>query len=98
MSRSNTPPEGGERELSAEEQYFTMLPLSRLMIECGITPFPQCGLAAFDACALLYAYSAGRLMLRPATLHAVIRISRGEQYEPNRAIRREIEAKATKAV
>jgi hypothetical protein len=96
MSHSNAPPEGGERELSAQEQFFAMLPLSRLMIECGTTLFPKFGLAEFDACALLYAHSAGRLTLQPATLHAVIRISRGERHEPDRAIRREIEAQAHK--
>jgi hypothetical protein len=86
----------GERELSVEEQYFALLTLARLMIECGIAPFPEFGLAEFDAYALFVAHSAGRLKLRPATLHAVIRISHGEQFTPTRAVRREIKAQARK--
>ena len=96
MSPPTIPSGSREQELSLEEQYFAMLALSRHMIECGIMPSPKFGLTEFDASALLAAHSAGRLKLRPATLHAVIRISRGERYEPNRAIRREIEALAHK--
>jgi hypothetical protein len=84
------------REPSAEEQYFAILSLSRLMIERGITPLPEFGLAEFDASALLAAHSARRVTLRPAILSAVIRISRGEGYRPNRAVRREIEKQAQK--
>ena len=91
MSHSDTSPPGSG-ELSVDEQFFAILPLARHLIERGITPFPEYGLAEFDAHALLTAHGAGRLTLRPATLSAVIRISRGEEYRPNRAVRREIEA------
>jgi hypothetical protein len=96
MSQSSTPPASGKQELSVEEQYFAGLPLARLMVEHGITPFPEFGLAEFDASALLFAHSAGRLTLRPEILDAVIRISRGEKCQPNRAVQRDIDAHARK--
>jgi hypothetical protein len=48
-------------------------------------------LIEYDACGLLNAHSVGRLKLEPAILSAVIRISRGEGYRPNRTVRRNIE-------
>jgi hypothetical protein len=96
MSQSSIPSASGEQQLSAEDQYFALLPLARLMIASGVTPCPEFGLAQFDACALLSAHSAGRLTLQAATLHAVIRVSRGEQFTPTRAIRREMETQARK--
>ena len=93
MQKSDTVTTRGE-DLSAEDQFFTVLPLARLMIESGIKPCPGLGLFEFDATVLLAAHSAGRLTLKPELLRAVIRISRGEDYRPNRALRREIEAKA----
>jgi hypothetical protein len=71
-----------------------MLPLARLMIELGVTTFPEYGLAEFDAFAVLFAHRAGRLTLRPEILDEVVRISRGRGYRPSRAVRRAIEAQA----
>jgi hypothetical protein len=93
MRPSNASPANGQ-DLSVEEEFFTLLPLARLMIEHGGTPYPENRLVEFDATALLFAHTAGRLTLRPAILHAVIRISRGEGYRPDRTVRREIAARA----
>jgi hypothetical protein len=94
MRASDTSPANYGHDLSVEEQFFTLLPLARLMIERGVTPYPEFRLVEFDATALLFAHSAGRLTLRPAILRAVIRVSRGEGYRPNRTVRREIAARA----
>lgn len=94
MRKSNTiSPEPGEQELSLEDQYFTLVPLARLMIEQGITPYPEFGLLEFDATTLLSAHAVGRVTLPREILRVVISISRGERYRPNRAERREIEAR-----
>jgi hypothetical protein len=93
MQPSYAPPPG-EQELSPEEQFFALLPLTRLMIEQGLRPLPDFGLFEFDATALFFAHSAGRMTLSPGTLRAVTRISRGEGYKPNQSVRREIEVRA----
>ncbi|MGB8278068.1 MAG: hypothetical protein WCF20_09110 [Methylovirgula sp.] len=77
-----------------EEQFFAILSLSRLMVERGVTPIPEFDLLRFDATALLFAHSAGRLTLPPTILSAAIRTSRDEDFQPNRKMRRAIEARA----
>jgi hypothetical protein len=79
---------------TAEDQFFALLPFGRLMIEMGITPEPEFGRLEFDATALFFAHTSGRTVLPHRLLHQVIRISRGEERHPNRAIRREISARA----
>ncbi len=94
MHGSYTSPANDGQDLSVAEQFFTLLPLARLMIERGVTPYPEFGLVEFDATALLFAHTSGRLTLQPTILREVIRISRGEGYRPNRTVRREIAALA----
>lgn len=94
MSQSTAPPEGGERKLSAEDQFFALLPLARLLVEGGITPTPGLGRLEYDATALLFAHTSGRHLLPHDLLREVIRISRGEEHHPSRAVRRAISAHA----
>ena len=103
MHKTNTislEPSG--QELSVEDQYFTLVPLARLMIEegikQGIMAYPDFGLLEFDATALLTAHAVGRVTLPRKLLRAVISISRGQGYRPNRAERREIEARMHKLI
>lgn len=94
MSANETSSAEGGQELTLEEQLFLGLPLGRLLIERGITPGPDFGVLEYDALALAFAHSAGRLELPLAALDAVRRIAHGKEYPLNRAMRREIEARA----
>lgn len=77
-----------------EEQFFAILPLVRLIFERGFAADPKFDLLRFDATALLFAHSRGRLTLPPTILRAVIRTSRDEDFQPNRKMRCAIEARA----
>lgn len=84
MQRKNHfAPDASGQELSPAEQFRQLLPLARMLIAEGVTPFPDFTLAEFDATAQLMNHASGAEPLDPQALREVIRTSR-----PNRAQRR----------
>ncbi|MGD0186965.1 MAG: hypothetical protein ABSC25_17165 [Roseiarcus sp.] len=80
MERENDTPRQPAQELSPAEQFQLLVPLARMMIAAGASPFPDFTVVEFDATVKLMNHVAGIEPLGAHALREVIRASR-----PNRA-------------